>query len=1481
VAKKLLKLTTLLAIVLLVFMLTGCPKPPTEYALTITKTGNGNVTADPAPNASGKYTAGTEVTLTAVADAGWQFVKWVVGGTDVTDNPGVVTMDADKTVEAVFEEEQPVKYTLTITKTGEGTVVADPASADGKYEEGTEVELTATPAAGWKFVKWVVNGTDVTDNPGTLTMDADKAVEAIFEELGLAPKITNLSFTTDDFMVLQPCTENLEIRFQVKVDDPDSDLVEAEYSITHVVSGLSYSVMIPEDNWGAPWIYTISDTILKDNIGNPVPGGKYDVTVGATDAEGNFSSDTISFYVKYELSYIEDAGIVESEESQIKVVDGLCVVGDGEPGVVEATIFFDSKTTVRVYLVESTYTGTLDEMLTNGTMIAEEVFVADSAVLEEVEVELPDLKPLIDAGVTYKLLVLLFTPECGALGCVSCGIEDWEVLDCDFVEDTNPEIECLPCTCANPCDPCFVGYNPGILISNLLNTDPAKFDIILTINETVFTNEDFDFDADEDTLEVRVLIEEGMVTPELSGETALYWEVLTPTGVELDATCIVVIDFEKPEAEIAIENCCVNIEEVTETTFSVTFSDNIGLQRGKIWASGATIELPEGLTPGSWFALSGTESTVEGTVTLSGEEYTIYAAVEDDFCITSESSKTCGTNTAPLVDFGPFCFPGLCPPDCSSEFIELYWGIVDNEDNFTHFEIEVSHGALDFYDPEKMEGHVLWDLGEIDCEEVTATITAYDDCDGTTSSKTKSWTSPYPMDNVDPEIDLFFADCGEPEECATSAVLAWGASDACLDEIEICVDQGYLVYTDGTETSTYTCWGTDLATLTTGGTITWIFEDVDCENLVAEAAAWDTCGNYGSDVLVSENVIDNSAPSVLLGIVGLEFDDSITAEDIIGNTEEFNFDDFESDYPFIFDICDDATCLMLFWIVEENCLGDISLTTNYPLNPCGTEAMERPVGEYTYDPYHISLWDTFTEDGQQYTIGIIPFCLPLIDCDTFEATFTADDTSDCTGEVSDYAEIVIDNEMPELTLDWTLDEPTSCATEATLTWSITDGSFPCQGCDISACEIGQIKVSRQCEDFSESETIYITTNGTNVSYSPSVCGTATFDPVTNTFSGWIYYSDENVDCCDVEVGLLGYGCCCFEPNGLEAAELWLETSIDNVAPELEIDLPDLELVPLKFCEGESLTTQATVTIEATATDECFDEVVFEVSHGALPNGLTVWATTTEGFHSLIWDLSELEGIDCTDVTLTVTARDEYGCEETVESTSFTIDTKAPELEFYADPLEETCGATFVDLYYCIDDDCLTCGDCTTIAVAYIDLSSPMATGTYAGLTRIPITAECGCEVPLCGVLTWTLPEVDCGETLVATLTAWDTAGNVSSKPLVIGSVDNKPPVVSIFDFEYPDTITWDATDNCFDSISIWVSHGTLPDITVFPPANFEAAQYVPPSFSDQGITFTPAGTTTWDLSSLSESATVTMWLAAYDDCCNETVVSTSFLYPVE
>ena len=63
----------------------------------------GNVTADPAPNCSGdRYITGTEVTLTAVENGGYQFADWR-GDASGGDNPTTVTLDADKNVTANFD----------------------------------------------------------------------------------------------------------------------------------------------------------------------------------------------------------------------------------------------------------------------------------------------------------------------------------------------------------------------------------------------------------------------------------------------------------------------------------------------------------------------------------------------------------------------------------------------------------------------------------------------------------------------------------------------------------------------------------------------------------------------------------------------------------------------------------------------------------------------------------------------------------------------------------------------------------------------------------------------------------------------------------------------------------------------------------------------------------------------------------------------------------------------------------------------------------------------------------------------------------------------------------------------------------------------------------------------------------------------------------------------------------------------------------
>ena len=68
------------------------------YALTISKTTGG--TTDPAPG-SHTYNNGTEVTITAIPDSGYEFSGWSGDATGTT-NPIMITMDSEKSIKANF-----------------------------------------------------------------------------------------------------------------------------------------------------------------------------------------------------------------------------------------------------------------------------------------------------------------------------------------------------------------------------------------------------------------------------------------------------------------------------------------------------------------------------------------------------------------------------------------------------------------------------------------------------------------------------------------------------------------------------------------------------------------------------------------------------------------------------------------------------------------------------------------------------------------------------------------------------------------------------------------------------------------------------------------------------------------------------------------------------------------------------------------------------------------------------------------------------------------------------------------------------------------------------------------------------------------------------------------------------------------------------------------------------------------------------------
>ena len=150
--------------------------PEPEYSVTVSDDGHGTGSADPA-----SATAGTEITLSAVPEAGYRFREWKVISGGVTVTGGKFTMPGSNVeVMAIFELIPAVRHDVTVSDDGHGTGSADPASATA----GTEITLSAVPKAGYRFKEWKVISGGVTITGGKFTMpDSNVEVMAVFEPI--------------------------------------------------------------------------------------------------------------------------------------------------------------------------------------------------------------------------------------------------------------------------------------------------------------------------------------------------------------------------------------------------------------------------------------------------------------------------------------------------------------------------------------------------------------------------------------------------------------------------------------------------------------------------------------------------------------------------------------------------------------------------------------------------------------------------------------------------------------------------------------------------------------------------------------------------------------------------------------------------------------------------------------------------------------------------------------------------------------------------------------------------------------------------------------------------------------------------------------------------------------------------------------------------------------------------------------------------
>ena len=146
---------------------------PQNYTVTVSAnpTNGGNVTG------GGTYQQGQSCTVTATANTGYNFTNWTENGNVVSTQANYTfTVNSNRTLVANFTPQQ---YTITAT--------ADPVNGGnvtggGTFNYGNSCTLNATPAAGYTFVNWTKNGTQVSTNATyTFTVTESAAYVAHFQ----------------------------------------------------------------------------------------------------------------------------------------------------------------------------------------------------------------------------------------------------------------------------------------------------------------------------------------------------------------------------------------------------------------------------------------------------------------------------------------------------------------------------------------------------------------------------------------------------------------------------------------------------------------------------------------------------------------------------------------------------------------------------------------------------------------------------------------------------------------------------------------------------------------------------------------------------------------------------------------------------------------------------------------------------------------------------------------------------------------------------------------------------------------------------------------------------------------------------------------------------------------------------------------------------------------------------------------------------
>jgi len=136
-------------------------------------------------------------------------------------------------------------YSLTLSSGGNGTAISNQIN-NAKILSGTSVTLLATPNSGYRFVKWSDNN---TDNPRTLTINANTSLTATFEAIPTAGCAN--TFTIDCTSPITPTSATVAAATTTEVADGhiiNKDSNKELYYFIHIPDDGTYGITVVGSN---------------------------------------------------------------------------------------------------------------------------------------------------------------------------------------------------------------------------------------------------------------------------------------------------------------------------------------------------------------------------------------------------------------------------------------------------------------------------------------------------------------------------------------------------------------------------------------------------------------------------------------------------------------------------------------------------------------------------------------------------------------------------------------------------------------------------------------------------------------------------------------------------------------------------------------------------------------------------------------------------------------------------------------------------------------------------------------------------------------------------------------------------------------------------------------------------------------------------------------------------------------------------------